>query len=417
MIRNFLLHRDGFKTYQMLWVNRLFLIIAFLFAFSEIYTKSLIIFTFFIWITVVKKADFLRVIREPVIIWLSLLILAITLFPLVTPHDHKYALKFLERFSFYLLIPIIMIATSIRRDYVIKMVTAFIFGMVLNEIISYGILFGLWLHLNDGYPVYFMHHVFYSVLLSFTLMALLYRFVIEKNIFLKIVEVIFILTMFGNLVISGGRTGQLTLVATFVLTFLFFMKINLKRLLIIIVSPVILISLAYNTYPKFQERINMFTDDTKKAIVFHEYTSSFGNRLFGYVITAKMLEVEKTKNILLGFGIDNVQNEKKDLIAKWFSKTPNIQGEFIQFHSSYVDVIWWSGLVGFFLMLSFLIAIIRVKVQDPNINFLKISLFFIILFSSLADSIMDNQYTLVLMAIFIGVVLAQNKYEEVVDVC
>ena len=417
MIRNFLLHRDGFKTYQMLWVNRLFLIIAFLFAFSEIYTKSLIIFTFFIWITVVKKADFLRVIREPVIIWLSLLILAITLFPLVTPHDHKYALKFLERFSFYLLIPIIMIATSIRRDYVIKMVTAFIFGMVLNEIISYGILFGLWLHLNDGYPVYFMHHVFYSVLLSFTLMALLYRFVIEKNIFLKIVEVIFILTMFGNLVISGGRTGQLTLVATFVLTFLFFMKINLKRLLIIIVSPVILFSLAYNTYPKFQERINMFTDDTKKAIVFHEYTSSFGNRLFGYVITAKMLEVEKTKNILLGFGIDNVQNEKKDLIAKWFSKTPNIQGEFIQFHSSYVDVIWWSGLVGFFLMLSFLIAIIRVKVQDPNINFLKISLFFIILFSSLADSIMDNQYTLVLMAIFIGVVLAQNKYEEVVDVC
>jgi hypothetical protein len=378
--KNLLLDKDGFKTYQALWVNRLFLIVAFLFAFSEIYIKSLIILIFFIWITVVKKTDFLRVIREPVILWLSLLILAITLFPLITPHDHKYALKFLERFSFYLLIPIIMIATSIRRDYVIKMVTAFIFGMLLNELISYGILFGLWLHPIDGYPVYFMHHVFYSVLLSFTVMVLIYRFMIEKNLFLKIVEVIFILTMFGNLVISGGRTGQLTLVATFVLTFLFFMKINMKRLLIIMVTPMMLFSLTYNTYPKFQERIDTFIDDTKVAIISHEYTSSFGNRLFGYVITAKMLEVEETKHILLGFGIDNVQNEKKALIAKWFPKTPNFQGEFIQFHSSYVDAIWWSGVVGFFLMLSFLIAIIRVKIRDENVKFLKISLFFTILF-------------------------------------
>ncbi|MBD3843029.1 MAG: O-antigen ligase family protein, partial [Campylobacterales bacterium] len=300
--------------------------------------------------------------------------------------------------------------------YISIVIFTFIFGMILNEIISYGILFGFWLDLKGGYPVYFMHHVFYSVLLSFTVMALIYRFMIEKNLFLKVVEVIFILTMFGNLVISGGRTGQLTLIGTFILTFLFFIKISIKRVFLILLIPTIVFSLSYFTYSKFQERIDMFADDTKVALVSHEYTSSFGNRLFGYVITAKMFEVQEIQNILFGFGIDNVQNEKKDLIAKWFPKTPNIQGEYIQFHSSYVDVIWWSGLIGFFLMLSFLISIIRVKIQDQNVNFLKISLFFTVLFSSLADSIMDNQYTLLLMAMFVGLVLAQNKYEEVKNV-
>lgn len=403
---------DEFDNKRIFTINLLFVLLAFSFAFSETKAKGILIIAFLLWLSVIRLSDIIIAIKKPVVYSLILFITFLWASVLYTDGGSAITMKYIERYFIYLLIPILMFATVLHKKYVSILILAFIFGMIFNEIISYGILFGFWLHLQDGYPVYFMHHVFYSVLLSFTVMALIYRFMIEKNLFLKIVEVIFILTMFGNLVISGGRTGQLTLVGTFILTFLFFMKINMKRLLIIMVTPMMLFSLTYNTYPKFQERIDTFIDDTKVAIISHEYTSSFGNRLFGYVITAKMLEVEETKHILLGFGIDNVQNEKKALIAKWFPKTPNFQGEFIQFHSSYVDAIWWSGVVGFFLMLSFLIAIIRVKIRDENVKFLKISLFFTILFSSLADSIMDNQYTLLLMAMFVGMVLAQEKFES-----
>lgn len=407
---------DEFDNKQIFIINLLFVLLAFSFAFSETKAKGILIIAFLLWLSVIRFSDIIIVLKKPVVYSLILFITFLGASVLYTDGGSVITMKYIERYFIYLLIPILMFATVLHKKYISIVIFTFIFGMILNEIISYGILFGFWLDLKGGYPVYFMHHVFYSVLLSFTVMALIYRFMIEKNLFLKVVEVIFILTMFGNLVISGGRTGQLTLIGTFILTFLFFIKISIKRVFLILLIPTIVFSLSYFTYSKFQERIDMFADDTKVALVSHEYTSSFGNRLFGYVITAKMFEVQEIQNILFGFGIDNVQNEKKDLIAKWFPKTPNIQGEYIQFHSSYVDVIWWSGLIGFFLMLSFLISIIRVKIQDQNVNFLKISLFFTVLFSSLADSIMDNQYTLLLMAMFVGLVLAQNKYEEVKNV-
>ena len=402
---------EKFDNKRIFIINLLLVLLAFCFAFSETKAKGIVIIAFLFWLSIVRLNDIIIVLKKPVVYFLFLFITLLGAFVLYTDGGSTITLKYIERYLIYLIIPMFMFATVLHKKYVPIVIFAFIFGMILNEIISYGILFGFWLHLKEGYPVYFMHHVFYSVLLSFTVMALIYRFMIEKNLFLKVVEVIFILTMFGNLVISGGRTGQFTLIGTFILTFLFFTKISIRRLSLILLIPIVVFSLSYFTYSKFQERIDMFVDDTKVSLVSHEYTSSFGNRLLGYVLTANMLEVQEIQNILFGFGIDNVQNEKKVLLTKCFSSTPNIQGGNIQFHSSYMDITWWSGLIGLYLILSFLIAIIRVKIQDPNVNFLKISLFFTILFSSFADSIMDNQYTLLLMAMFVGVILTQNRYE------
>lgn len=229
----------------------------------------------------------------------------------------------------------------------------------------------------------------------------------------KVVEGFFIFTMFGNLILSGGRTGQITLIATFILTFLIYKKVTFKMMASLIMVPIIIFSITYKIYTPFQARANMFISDTQSILNKGDYNTSFGNRVFAYVITAKMLEVNDLKIILVGVGIDNVQNTKIAFIKKYFPDTPNMQSNFMQFHSSYVDVVWWVGLVGLVFVILFLISILRIKVQDPQMRYIKISLFFILIFAYLPDSSLDNQYIMIMTALFIGLLLAQEKYENI----
>jgi hypothetical protein len=291
------------------------------------------------------------------------------------------------------------------------MVTAFIFGMVLNELISYGILFGLWLHPTDGYPVYFMHHVYYSVLLSFVEMLLIYRVLHQKKIIVKILTLIFIMTMFGNLVISGGRTGQITLFITFIATFLIYKKVTWKSIASVFLLPIVAIFVTYMIYTPFQERMNLFVDDTKTAFYNNNYDTSFGNRIFAYVITAKRLEVENVTTILFGGGIDNSIKQKNELIQHYFPTTKNMQMDTMQFHSSYVDMVWWTGLVGLSFLIMFFISIFRIKIVDDEMRYIKVAFFFTLVLANLPDMTIENQYIMIMTAIFVGLFLAQ-EYDE-----
>ena len=414
--QKFLFNSNGFKNYRLLWINRLIVLLAFMFAFGETHARALMAFIFLLWITVIKREEVIATFKKPVIFYFFIFISTIWLSIFYIPGEHIYAFKFLERFLVYLLIPMIMISTSVRKDYITQIITSFILGMIANEIVSYGILFHLWLHPTpDGFPVYFMHHVFYSILLSYVLMLLVYRFLHEKKIMFKIIEGFFIFTMFGNLILSGGRTGQIPLIATFILTFLIYKKVTFKMMVSVIVIPIIIFSITYKVYTPFQARANMFISDTQSILNKGDYNTSFGNRVFAYVITAKMLEVNDLKTILIGVGIDDVQNTKIAFIKKYFPNTPNMQSDFMQFHSSYVDVVWWVGLVGLVFVILFLISILRIKVQDHQMRYIKISLFFILLFAYLPDSSLDNQYIMIMTALFVGLLLAQEKYESISD--
>ena len=412
-ILNFFEYSD-FANRRIFFINILFVIFAFVFAFDETKVRLIYAVILLLWLTVIQKDALLEVFKAPVILSLLFLATIIGFSAFYISDNGIYTMKMVDRILMYLLVPMIMAVTSIRQSYIPKIIGSFILGMILNEIISYGILFHLWLHLNDeGYPVYFMHHVFYSVLLSFVLMLLVYRVVYEKNMILKILEVIFIVTMFGNLIISGGRTGQITLLATFMLTFMIYKKVTLKTLVSIIVLPIIVFALTYKVYEPFEERTKMFISDTQNIINHGNYNTSFGNRVFAYVLTAKMLEVSDLKTVLIGSGIDNVQETKNAFIARYFPQTPNMQTGFMQFHSSYVDIIWWVGLVGFAFMILFLIAILRIKVQDNQMRYIKISLFFVLLFAYIPDSSLTNQHVMMLTVIFVSLLLIQEKHERI----
>lgn len=180
--QNFLFNLNGFENYRLLWINRLIIFLAFMFAFGETHARLLITFIFLLWITVINREEVITTFKKPVIFYFFIFLCTISLSIFYISGEHIYVLKFLERFLVYLLIPMIMISTGVRKDYITQIITSFILGMIANEIVSYGILFHFWLHLSpEGFPVYFMHHVFYSILLSFVLMLLVYKFLHEKK--------------------------------------------------------------------------------------------------------------------------------------------------------------------------------------------------------------------------------------------
>ncbi len=75
---------------------------------------------------------------------------------------------------------IIIIVTMVSKDYINKIVTAFVLSMLFSEICSYFIFFGFLEPFNNATiinPVPFMlNHTIYSVFLALSLGILLYKF-------------------------------------------------------------------------------------------------------------------------------------------------------------------------------------------------------------------------------------------------
>ena len=85
------------------------------------------------------------------------------------------------------LLPILVIATTLKKEYIPKVITAFLIGMLISEILSYGIFFELWTlrHGSPSDPTPFMHHLDYSTFLTFTSLLLLNRYFDTNNLKLK----------------------------------------------------------------------------------------------------------------------------------------------------------------------------------------------------------------------------------------
>lgn len=88
------------------------------------------------------------------------------------------------------------------------------------------------------------------------------------------------------------------------------------------------------------------------------------------------------------------------------------QEYFSQFHSSYMDVFGWLGLVGLVLTVLFLYSIYRIKIEDEFLRYIKLSLFFVLVFAYFPDSGLDSQYVMLLTSIFIGLLLVQQRLER-----
>jgi len=319
--------------------------------------------------------------------------------------DAKRPLRMLTYF-----LTLYIVATSIKKEYIYYIITSFLFGMFISEIISYGVYFEWWQFKNatPENPSPFMYHIDYSVFLAFTSIVLLNR--IASKYYLvkeKIILFLFFVTVTGNLFIGVGRTGQVAFIAGIIVMSIMHFKFSYKSIISSILLISVIFTLAYNMSDNFNRRAHQALGDVNK-IQNMDFKSSWGIRVAFWQTTYEVMK----DNPLIGVGIGDYMDATKNEVmqAKYSSKM--YDKEFMSTntpHNQYLLIALQSGLIGLFLFLSFIFYFMNLSIQNSEWKELSILFLTIFTVSCIADTFFMQQFTIALFAFFIGLFVATSQ--------
>jgi len=323
-----------------------------------------------------------------------------------------------ETFSYifqhkYILISLVII-TSLQRKNIPKIILAFLLGMFVSELISYGIFFEI---IDMGYshknfatpndPAPFFDHLDYSVFLAITALFLLYKIIQIDSYYYKAYFALFFISSTTNLFLIGGRTGQIAFIFSIVLLFFFSFQKKLRAVFFAFLLIVSILALAINISETFKSRAINAKQSISEVILKQDYHSSWGQRAACWIVSSKMV----SNNLFFGTGLrDNLTNFKKTVedgperykVIAWF---PHL-------HSEYLEIITALGITGLILFLSIFYSIITHKYKDPEAKTMKIIFLSVFFVSFFTDPFLEKRAVLLLFGVFYGLLLVQYKYEQ-----
>ncbi len=325
------------------------------------------------------------------------------------------SLSYLNKYRYYIALPIIF--TSIKKEYIKYVIYAFLIGMFISEITTYGIYFKLWsTHYNDTHlafknmPTAFMSHLSYSMFLAFTSFIVIIKISSKNSKILNFFLLIYLLFIIGNLLISGGRTGWLSFSVALLFYYIFFSKKNLKFFFLTATGILLFLYVAYHNVSIFEKRVTQGQDNISKIIA-GDHRNSFGQRV-GLIKVG--IEVFKEKPIF-GWGIkDNFEAIKIVTAREEFKSLAHVYNVMnSHFHIQYLIYLTQLGMFGLVIFLLIFYYLSKIKIDDDEIN--KTRFLFIIVFmtSLFSTELFHQTHSVHLLALFSGVFLAQNKYESI----
>jgi O-antigen ligase len=315
----------------------------------------------------------------------------------------------------YLLFPLIFFS-FVDKQFSMKIIYAFVFGMLYSEILSYLIFFDFLPHklvifdlkfyeiqaLNNPTP--FLDHSRYNVLISMAIGILLFNFFKDKELnFLKIVSFIFIITASINMTLIGGRIGYFTFI--FVILFVVFLRfkksfIRISFLVILLIFSFFIFS--YNYSEIFQQRMNETVTSIKKLNEQEQrFNSSMGLRIGFWIYS---LEVVKD-NLLFGVGTGDGTVAVREYIDSKDEYLKKISHP----HNEYLKNLLQFGLIGFLFFLNIFYQIFRTLAIDDELK--KISLITTLAISlGILTSIMGSGIYLPLWVTILAASFSRNEY-------
>ena len=318
----------------------------------------------------------------------------------------------IKKYWYYL--PIFIIYKYIKKEYIGYAINAFILGMLLSEILSYGNFFNLWeiKFGNHSNPTVFLNHTQYSIFLSITSIILFTKGLYEKNKILKISYFFFFFTVTLNLFINSGRTGYVTFLLTIIFIAITVYRPTIKTFFIgIVLLGIFLISI-YNFTPNFKMRINNAKQDIKALQLNSNFNSPVGARI-GLWIVAKNLFIQHP---ILGVGVANNLHAKNNFLKETSDKKLKVLARFIHFHNSFLEILVQFGIIGLTMFLYILYLVSKIEIKDIRYKVLKYSLLSIFILSSFTDIVFYLNSTMSLFAFMLGLILAQSKAETKKDI-
>jgi len=324
--------------------------------------------------------------------------------------DHLYeGFRYIYKYWYYLVIPVIFI--KLDKKYINYSISAFLLGMMISEILSYGIFFELWQlkHGTPSDPTPFMNHLQYSMFLSFTSLLLLNRVFFEENIKWRIFYSLYFLTVTSNLFLNGGRTGHLAFaVSIFVVGFL-----NIKNKIIAFLSMLVLVVAifytAYHVSPVFKTRFDASVNETNKISnnQKNQYQGSFGIRLALWIVGIEIIK----DNPILGVGVGDSMPVLRDIVSQKGYEDKSSISNMPNYHNYYVEVAVQLGIIGLFLYLLFFYYISKIDIKDKYIYNMMIIFVTVYCVASNVENMFHQQFSMAILALFVGLFLAKSRIE------
>ncbi len=392
--------------------NRTFYYSALLFAFTLPLSRAAVSF-FILWFVVLflVRRDYRtswEIIKTSRALQAMGLFIAFMFASLLWSGDTHEALNQIRLYSYWILIPIL--ATTLKKEWLPNIITAFLAGMFISEIVAYGIYFEWWTYKKSTpeYPSPFMFHIHYSIFLATTSILLLSRLLSDRYTWRsKLPMLIFFLTSTGNLMISIGRTGQLALLIAMAVAVIIHYRLTIKSFFIFVTLSTILFIGAYTTLDLFQKRFDMGISDVRE-LQKGNFDTSWGLRAAFWVVTYDIVR----EHPLIGIGIGDYKEAAAQTLAK---NNHNFTPETIQwcstshYHNQYLMILAQTGIIGFALMLWMLIELFRLKIADRELKEFSVLGLTVFIVACIAEPLWMLQFPIILFVFVVSISLAAAK--------
>ena len=397
------------KDLLTLWMNNLLVLYAFLLPISQ--TIKSTVFTFIVVLFFIRgdvKKNLKFALANSVVRAFLYLFLVYLIGLLWTSNLHE-GMSWVKsvKYGLYLII----FYAIVDGRYIDKVISAFILGMFVSELTSYGMIFGImpWkLEIGGivfytayalGDPSPFLHHIHYGVALAFTVLLLGQKiFFSDQKIWLKILMSIFMVTATTNIFVTGGRTGYIT----FIFLILVLSIVYLKRYALLGISLLVVIFfIAYNSSPIFQQKIKQTQNSIQKVMSGSpNYNTSIGTRVGLYKYGLEIFE----KNPILGVGTGDSMDEIHKLTPeKWTS----IKAQPHE-HNQFLSVAVKLGIVGILVLLNLFYQIFRYKQEEKDLRFIQIFVTLAV-FAGVMTTVFNLRFFLPLWVLMLSITLINRK--------
>jgi O-antigen ligase len=405
---------QNIKTKMIESINYFVLLFVFIAPIKPYLGKKVIILTLFIWLLSVNYKDIIKLFMFSKTLQYIFIFLGYIILSLLWSENYLNGLKWIEKYLIYFFIPILIIVTTKDLSLVRKIIFVFIFAMMINEIMSYGIFFGLIDNIfgfkfegNAFNPIPFQSsHIPYSVYISFAILISLYKILFLKtNKYFYVLSVVFIITMLINLFLSIGRTGQFTLIMSILSLLIIYQKKNIKLILITITAMIGIVILAYNLSNTFNVRINEGKNDFKNIFLKDNLSNSFGVRIGSYVILPKLLN---ETNLLIGAGVGDVQDLVLKNTKEYFGEDSMFAVQKGLLHNTFLEILITYGIIGFFIFIMIFYKLLKINIIDKELIYLRYILVLFIIFSGISANLFTFREFMFLYAIFISIIIKEE---------
>ena len=394
------------------WINYLLIVLVFLIPITPLrdYIYGLIIFLWLIEGNFITKFKILKKnFHIILIIYLSLYLLRfLSNFWSDSLYEGSYrggnSIIYCLTYDFFYLLIIPIILTSFKKEYFKYIISSFILSMFISEIISYGIIFGLWTtkHGSFSNPTPFLHnHSFYSLFLVITIFWLLKLVMEEDNKTKKIIYSIFILTATTNLFLNSARTGQVIFIILLFFSLIYFYQLKLKTIITFLIISILSFFIYYKISPNFKFRVNQTLYSIQK-IEENKFNTSLGGRVLAYIVV---------KNIAIkhpfGVGVGSSRKYLDKEVEKYGKENMLFfKSQISHTHNQFLQNLLETGIIGLILYILFWILIFKnIKNTEHSYYFY---IFFISYFLTLnIETLIRNKYSFLLFNIFLSIFIME----------